>query len=384
MKSGAYYNEHDQHAANWLRNLIQSGLIADGDVDERSIVDVRPDEIRDYRHAHFFAGIGVWSYALRRAGWPDDRPVWTGSCPCQPFSAAGRRGGLADERHLWPHWHWLIHQCRPETIFGEQVASKDGLAWLDVVCADLEGSGYAGWVGDLCAAGVGAPQIRQRIFFVANAERARDGDARSGQAGNAQSGMQRAHGQREWLRADAGQSGSLRSMARAEGERLQRRPYDEDEGRRQRASGQGCEAGELEYAACDGWNERRSEPSEWGVERGCGPIKLGDADEPRLEGWGLSERGRSDECALGSAGDLVRPGPTNGFWRDADWIGCTDGKWRPVEPESFPLVHGSAFRLGSGGAFEGKSRAKMLKGYGNAIVAPLAAEFIAAAMEFLP
>lgn len=134
----AYYNEIDQYAAEWLRNLIYAGHIAPGDIDTRSIEDVHPDDLRGYTQCHFFAGIGVWSYALRQAGWPYDRPVWTGSCPCQPFSAAGKGGGFADERHLWPAWHWLIQECRPATVFGEQVASKDGLAWWDVVSADLD------------------------------------------------------------------------------------------------------------------------------------------------------------------------------------------------------------------------------------------------------
>nr|WP_232357146.1 DNA cytosine methyltransferase [Burkholderia contaminans] len=93
--------------------MIAAGHIAPGDVDERSIEDVRPDDLRAYDQCHFFAGIGVWSHALRRAGWTDDRPVWTGSCPCQPFSAAGKGLGFDDERHLWPAWYWLIGERRP-------------------------------------------------------------------------------------------------------------------------------------------------------------------------------------------------------------------------------------------------------------------------------
>src|SRR3954468_14371813 len=139
----AYYNEVDPYAAQWLRNLITAGHIAPGDVDERSIVDVRADDLRGYTQAHFFAGIGGWSCALRLADWPDDRPVWTGSCPCQPFSSAGGREGFDDVRHVWPFWHWLISQCRPPIVLGEQVASVDGLAWLDLVSADLEGTDYA-------------------------------------------------------------------------------------------------------------------------------------------------------------------------------------------------------------------------------------------------
>ena len=139
----AYYNENDPFAAAWLRNLIATGLISPGFVDERDIQDVQPADLAGYDRHHFFAGIGGWDYALRLAGWPDDRPIWTGSCPCQPFSAAGKRGGLADTRHLWPTWFRLIRECQPPVVFGEQVASKDGRAWLDHVGSDLEADSYA-------------------------------------------------------------------------------------------------------------------------------------------------------------------------------------------------------------------------------------------------
>jgi len=141
-----------------------------GIVDERTIEDIRPDELRKYRQCHFFAGIGGWAFALELAGWPEDEPVWTGSCPCQPFSQAGKRAGTADRRDLWPVWRELIAECRPPTIFGEQVAGPLGREWLAGVRADLETLGYAVGAADLCAAGVGAPHIRQRLWWVADTE----------------------------------------------------------------------------------------------------------------------------------------------------------------------------------------------------------------------
>jgi DNA (cytosine-5)-methyltransferase 1 len=160
----AYYNEHDAYAAQWLRNLITKGLIANGEVDTRSIVDVHPDELRGFTQCHFFAGIGGWSHALRLAGWPDDRPVWTGSCPCQPFSVAGKGLGADDPRHLWPHFHRLIAARRPPVVFGEQVAGAAGYGWLDGVRSDLAGEGYACEAFDIPACAVDAPHIRSRLY----------------------------------------------------------------------------------------------------------------------------------------------------------------------------------------------------------------------------
>lgn len=329
----AYYNENNPQAAAWLRELIKAGHIADGDVDERSITEVDAVDVAGYTQCHFFAGIGGWSYALRLAGWPDDKPVWTGSCPCQPFSTAGKRRGFADERHLWPHFFRLISQRRPATVFGEQVASKDGLAWLDTVCADLEGADYACGAVDTCAAGFGAPHIRQRLYWVANA--VNNGTGRkcghgAGEKGTSQGGRAENSGL-----AEAGNSGTAHGVANAmQSGRAAWRPESGDG----QTAGRGCAHG------------------------------MADADNTRPQGRnGNAEC--SNQCAPGQNCMVGRPGPTNGHWRDADWLYCRDGKWRPVEPSTFPLSHGLPARV------------VRLRGYGNAIVPQVAAAFVSAFME---
>lgn len=189
-----YYNENDPFAAAWLRALIAGGHITPGEVDERSIEDLTAGEVSGYTQCHFFAGIGVWSHALRLAGWADDAPVWTGSCPCQPFSIAGKGKGAADSRHLWPAWFRLIRECRPPVLLGEQVASPAGLRWFDLVSVDLEDEGYAVGAADLCAPGVGAPHLRQRLFFVADAMPAGRPEGRSWAGNGSPSGSGRVGG----------------------------------------------------------------------------------------------------------------------------------------------------------------------------------------------
>ena len=330
----AYYNEFDPYAAQWLRNLIAAGHIAAGDVDERSICDVDSADLAGFTQCHFFAGIGVWSHALRLAGWPDDRPVWTGSCPCQPFSAAGKRGGFDDERHLWPELFRLIRERRPAVVFGEQVASADGLQWLDAVQADLEGADYASAAADLCAAGVGAPHIRQRLYWVADAYDQRH-ERDTGAGRETQRGLEH--------RSDSGR------MANNNNKGL--------EGWRQ----PGCECG----------TERAAGTS--GVVGG-----LADDTSQRRE-VALQHSGSVGPSDAKRQADVVRSSgassggsPTNGFWADADWLHCRDGKWRPVEPGTFPLAHGATARVGR------------LRAYGNAIVPQVAQAFVTAFMECRP
>jgi DNA (cytosine-5)-methyltransferase 1 len=296
----AFYNEIDPFAASWLRELIKAGHIAPGVVDERSIEDIRPDELREFTQCHFFAGIGVWSYALRSAGWPDYRPVWTGSCPCQPFSTAGKRAGVADERHLFPSWFHLIEQCRPVTVFGEQVEASIRQGWLDLVQTDLEGIGYTFGAVGLPAAGFGAPHQRQRLFFVANAigERGRSGKSWSQDASNA---------------------------------------------------GESSKAGSLGDAEHDGLS---SAP------------QYGSASET-IQHDSQRENGTSEPTRTSSSRVL----PSKCFWGDHELIPCLDGKVRPVEPGTFPLAHGAPNRVGR------------LRGYGNAIVAPVAQAFIEAYLD---
>ncbi|HFS8927082.1 TPA: DNA cytosine methyltransferase [Pseudomonas aeruginosa] len=231
----------------------------------------------------------------------DDRPVWTGSCPCQPFSSAGEGAGFDDPRHLWPHFAWLIRQRRPGEVLGEQVASKDAEPWLDLVQADLEAMEYAFGAVAFPSAGVGAPHIRDRTYWVGHA---------------VGKGLEKRIGNR---RMAGRKTGTFQGQAT---ERT------------------GVHPGRL----ADLYSER------------CREARQGELSGERPE-WA--------ECDS----DSIRPGPVNGLWADADWIFCRDGKWRPVEPGTFPLAHGAPSRVGR------------LRAYGNAINAEAATQFIAAYME---
>jgi DNA (cytosine-5)-methyltransferase 1 len=159
------YTDFDKDVCAWMRELCDSSALPPGKVLQQDINTITKEQVQHYDQVHFFCGIGGWPYALQLAGWTG--PVWTASLPCQPFSLAGKQRGTEDERHLWPVFRDLVEQCRPAVCFGEQVASKAGRNWLATVRADLEKLGYAVGAADLCAAGVGAPHIRQRLYWCA-------------------------------------------------------------------------------------------------------------------------------------------------------------------------------------------------------------------------
>lgn len=324
----AFYNENDPKTAAWLRELIAGGHIAHGVVDERSIVDIKPHELTGFTQQHFFAGVGGWSLALRLAGWPDDKPVRTGSCPCQPFSIAGNGLGEADERHLWPNFRDLITFGEPTITFGEQVASPDGRDWLAGIRADLEGIGYEVGSADLCAAGVAAPHPRQRLYWVANPYGWNPRKERKQRS--------RQHGQQ---------------------------PEDTRD----------LQAGRLGYPDSAGSLERRQAAKTNGHGNSAEPASGDGADglaHANVEG--RRQIGRDvaghPEKDQGQTGDRNSNAGAS-FWGNFDVLPFRDGKFRRVEAGTFPLAHGVSGRVG------------LLRGYGNAIVPQVAAEFIQAFIE---
>lgn len=285
----AYYNEFNPECAAWLRELIKRNLIAPGDVDERSINDVDPEEIKNYTQHHFFAGIGGWSLALRMAGWSDNKPVLTGSPPCQPFSCAGKQKGIKDERHLAPKWLEMVTSIRSPFVFGEQVATaitKDN--WLDDLLDALEENGYTTGAIVLPACGIGSPHIRQRLWFTGRiSNTAFYDDRRNGQSGT-----------------------------------------------------------------------KKSERSETGVGTSC----------------------------CGETSNQLTP---KTGWDNPDWLFCQDGKWRPVESGTFPLVARVPRGMVPDGnpcdeeyvKTTGEARGMRLRGYGNSIVPQVAVEVIKCVIE---
>ena len=336
-----YYNEIDPKAAAWLRELIKRKLIPHGDVDTRSITEISAHELTRYTQCHFFAGIGGWSLALQLAGWPEDRPVWTGSCPCQPFSSAGKGLGTADERHLWPIFFDLIRQCRPQCVFGEQVANAIGKGWLDGVSSDLEGADYACGAAVLGAHSVGAPHLRQRLFWVANA------------AGGQREQFNGAQGNVLQRPADHCTTDELANAGSTRREGSERNWQAREERHAVRHAGE-----------CGGDYWSRYASGGLAIAHNAINDAVGSRKETRV-----SEINRKEVTSTGQLGGTSRSILPDDYWSRFDLIPCRDGKTRRLEPGLAPLAHGIPARV------------VRLRGYGNAIVPQVAAEFVSAFMQ---
>lgn len=398
-KPRAYYNEIEPHAVAWMRKLIDAGMIPAGEVDSRPIQEVQPDDIRDFTQHHFFAGVAGWALAARFAGWPDGRQLFTGSCPCQPFSVAGKGKGASDARHLWPHLYRIMRGLQPAFAVGEQVAGAAGYAWLDGVQTDLEAEDYTCRAVDIPACSVGAPHIRNRLYWVAQREcvglQARgDGASRSegwstlsGDGGESTFGMANSEGipQREsqhevgtvsWedSQRDAGRnSARFDGLSDSSGAGLALGQERSDE--RRNVRGEGSAAGAdgagdewLDYSHGDGSHSRSGAAAS---SRYGSPTLTGSWDDYSLAG--PDPKGKYRRVGIDRESQqpirLLAHGLPAGT------------RWAIPRLREFGIDAKTAQRIA---ALAKGNRIGNLRGYGNAIVPWLAAEVLIAWMETHP
>ena len=297
----------------------------------------------------------IWT-DLKSFPWAEFRDrvdILTGGYPCQPFSAAGKRLGTEDPRHLWPFIADGIRLLRPRLCYFENVEGHISLGLREVV-GELEQIGYSTAWGIFSASEVGAPHQRKRVFILAydKSQRIqghwadwlqesrphagqglplRGGDAGCGELANASDGSNPAHGYAEahrlpskhWQEVCSGVAGGANATAwpsrpgepqhgweppRVVDSTSARQQAQRDESNGKRQEGFACESSELGNAAH--WSNGQQPTKQQGRDSARGSSEagaMGNADHGRLAS-GLNA-GSCTEADRGGQGDIEQAEP---------------------------------------------------------------------------
>lgn len=291
--------------------------------------------------------------------------ILSGGFPCQPYSLAGKRKGKEDERHLWPEMLRAIREIQPRWVVGENVFGlinwSGGLVFHEVQ-ADLEAAGYEVWPYVLPAVSVNAPHRRDRVWFVAHRNNARNTTLRSGTDGNGQTQSS------EWEQPQYEHSGlgnkgnaSNSKSSSSQGE-LQQRQGQGEFGRRN------CE--ELQQDATNpnsngqfrGNSKNEVKPSKRRIDAQCDTKQMG-------------EHNASNASVRGIQGHRGK-GKNNGIQADESYANNSK-KFRRMDWENFPTqppvcAGNDGFSTGLDGITFSKWRNESIKAAGNAIVPQVA------------
>jgi DNA (cytosine-5)-methyltransferase 1 len=283
----------------------------------------------------------------------------TGGYPCQPFSAAGKRLGDNDPRHLWPYIREHIRSIRPLQCFFENVEGHISLGLREVL-SDLEGLGYSQTWGIFSAREVGAPHQRKRVYILANSSCRR---IRHNDRPTSGEGWPAAEARREVVRQGDGEELPVRSES---------------------ASSDSSDVGDTKSLQCNGGPNNRENGnrkiSKFGNSGGSN-YQLADSDRQRSHGsWeGAETEGWSEstDCGTELADSLSPRSKTRisgqerpdekGHPRELDHSSSEQCRWEatmqwPPEPNVGRVVDGCADRV---------DRIRLL---GNAVVPQTAAK----------
>ena len=319
------------------------------------------------------------------ANWRTDDIVLSGGFPCQPYSAAGKRKGTEDDRHLWPEMLRAIQEISPRWVVGENVrglTNWNGGLVFDQVQADLEDAGYEVLPFILPACAVNAPHRRDRVWFVAHAISSRAGST------NREAGDEKRGAGEDW-RASIRQNYRETSSGRADttsddatdphNSRLQAK------GAKQQAA-RIKQYGELDRDAANTNNDGHA-----GSKNRQSNSKGNNRGEARTDDAFQSER-RSSEAILSTPhpnsfqrpkGRLYQAGPEEaerhlGAFRSRnDWR-----TWEDFPTQSPVCGRDDGLPTGLDGITFSKWRNESIKAYGNAIVPQVAFQIFKAIVMY--